>query len=80
MHKVINPATEEVVAEVVLAGAGETDAAIAHYDAAAKATLSIPERNYLTTKAARLAGGSGSGTAQARRAASSGFQEDSSPR
>jgi RNA polymerase sigma factor (sigma-70 family) len=33
---------------------GETDAAIAHYDAAAKATLSIPERNYLTTKAAQL--------------------------
>jgi predicted RNA polymerase sigma factor len=33
---------------------GETDAAIAHYDAAAKATRSIPERNYLTTKAAQL--------------------------
>jgi predicted RNA polymerase sigma factor len=33
---------------------GETDAAIAHYDAAAQATLSIPERNYLTTKAAQL--------------------------
>jgi acyl-CoA reductase-like NAD-dependent aldehyde dehydrogenase len=29
MHKVINPATEEVVAEVELAGAGETDVAIA---------------------------------------------------
>jgi acyl-CoA reductase-like NAD-dependent aldehyde dehydrogenase len=29
MHKVINPATEEVVAEVELAGASETDAAIA---------------------------------------------------
>src|SRR5580692_3808780 len=29
MHKVVNPATEEVVAEVELAGTGETDAAIA---------------------------------------------------
>jgi predicted RNA polymerase sigma factor len=33
---------------------GDTDAAIAHYQAAAKGTLSIPERNYLITKAARL--------------------------
>jgi RNA polymerase sigma factor (sigma-70 family) len=33
---------------------GETAAAIAHYDAAAKGTRSIPERNYLTTKAAQL--------------------------
>jgi RNA polymerase sigma factor (sigma-70 family) len=34
--------------------AGHTDAAVAHYDAAAKRTTSIPERNYLTTQAARL--------------------------
>jgi predicted RNA polymerase sigma factor len=34
--------------------AGDTDAAIAHYDAAAKRTTSIPERNYLTTQTARL--------------------------
>jgi predicted RNA polymerase sigma factor len=34
--------------------AGDDDAAIAHYRAAADRTTSIPERNYLTTKAARL--------------------------
>ena len=37
--------------------AGDRDAAIAHYRAAAARTTSIPERNYLTTKAARLATG-----------------------
>jgi predicted RNA polymerase sigma factor len=35
--------------------AGNHDAAITHYRAAAGRTTSIPERNYLTTKAARLA-------------------------
>jgi RNA polymerase sigma factor (sigma-70 family) len=35
--------------------AGDRDAAIAHYRKAAGRTSSIPERNYLTTKAARLA-------------------------
>jgi RNA polymerase sigma factor (sigma-70 family) len=34
--------------------AGNREAAIAHYQAAAAATASIPERNYLTTKASRL--------------------------
>ena len=34
--------------------AGDHDAAIAHYRAAAGRTTSIPERNYLTTRAARL--------------------------
>jgi RNA polymerase sigma factor (sigma-70 family) len=34
--------------------AGDRDAAIARYIAAANATTSIPERDYLTTKAARL--------------------------
>jgi hypothetical protein len=34
--------------------AGDHEAAIAHYRAAAGRTLSIPERNYLTTQAARL--------------------------
>ena len=34
--------------------AGDHDAAVAHYQAAAARTSSIPERNYLTTKAARL--------------------------
>jgi RNA polymerase sigma factor (sigma-70 family) len=34
--------------------AGDHEAAIAHYRAAAGRTTSIPERNYLTTKAARL--------------------------
>ena len=34
--------------------AGDHAAAIAHYQAAAARTASIPERNYLTTKAARL--------------------------
>jgi predicted RNA polymerase sigma factor len=34
--------------------AGDTAAAIAHYRAAAKRTTSIPERDYLTTQAARL--------------------------
>ena len=35
--------------------AGETERAIAHYRAAAERTASIPERDYLTGKAARLA-------------------------
>jgi predicted RNA polymerase sigma factor len=34
---------------------GDAERAIAHYRAAAERTTSIPERNYLTTKAARLA-------------------------
>ena len=34
--------------------AGDYDRALAHYRAAATRTTSIPERNYLTTKAARL--------------------------
>jgi RNA polymerase sigma factor (sigma-70 family) len=34
--------------------AGDPGAAIAHYQAAAAKTTSLPERNYLTTKAARL--------------------------
>jgi len=34
--------------------AGAKDAAIAHYRAAAGRTASVPERNYLLTKAARL--------------------------
>ena len=36
--------------------AGDHARAIAHYRAAAERTTSMPERNYLTTKAARLAG------------------------
>jgi hypothetical protein len=35
--------------------AGDQAGAIAHYRAAAERTMSIPERNYLITKAARLA-------------------------
>jgi len=35
--------------------AGDRDAAIAHYHSAASRTASLPERNYLTTQAARLA-------------------------
>jgi predicted RNA polymerase sigma factor len=34
--------------------AGDPERAIAHYRAAAERTASIPERNYLITKAARL--------------------------
>ena len=34
--------------------AGDREAAIAHYRAAAARTTSVPERNYLATKAARL--------------------------
>jgi predicted RNA polymerase sigma factor len=34
--------------------AGDVDGAVAHYHAAAGRTTSIPERNYLTTRAARL--------------------------
>ena len=34
--------------------AGEREAAIARYRAAAARTTSVPERNYLATKAARL--------------------------
>jgi RNA polymerase sigma factor (sigma-70 family) len=33
---------------------GDTDVALAHYAAAARGTMSVPERNYLITKAARL--------------------------
>ena len=39
--------------------AGDNDRAIAHYRAAADGTASIPERNYLLTKAARLASNTG---------------------
>jgi predicted RNA polymerase sigma factor len=35
--------------------AGDHERALAHYRAAAERTSSIPERNYLNTKAARLA-------------------------
>jgi hypothetical protein len=35
--------------------AGDPQSAIRHYQAAAGRTASLPERNYLTTKAARLA-------------------------
>jgi predicted RNA polymerase sigma factor len=35
--------------------AGDPEAAIVHYRAAADRTTSLPERNYLTTKAARIA-------------------------
>ena len=38
----------------LLERAGDHEAAIAHYGAAAERTTSIPERNYLTTQAARL--------------------------
>ena len=34
--------------------AGDRQAAIAHYRSAAGRTMSIPERNYLMTQAARL--------------------------
>ena len=37
--------------------AGDREAAIAHYQTAAGRTTSIPERNYLTTQAARLSAG-----------------------
>jgi len=33
---------------------GDSEAAIAHYRAAASRTTSLPERRYLTTQAARL--------------------------
>jgi hypothetical protein len=36
--------------------AGEVDAALAEYRAAAGRTTSVPERHYLTTQAARLSG------------------------
>jgi predicted RNA polymerase sigma factor len=35
--------------------AGDAARAVAHYRAAAERTASLPERNYLTTKAARVA-------------------------
>ena len=35
---------------------GDYEAAVKHYRVAAARTTSIPERNYLTTQAARLAG------------------------
>jgi hypothetical protein len=37
--------------------AGDTQAAMAHYRAAAARTTSIPEQRYLTTQAARLRAG-----------------------
>jgi hypothetical protein len=37
--------------------AGDTQAAMAHYRAAAARTTSIPEQQYLTTQAARLRAG-----------------------
>jgi RNA polymerase sigma factor (sigma-70 family) len=40
----------------LLEKAGEYEAAITHYRAASNRTTSIPERDYLTTQAARLAG------------------------
>jgi predicted RNA polymerase sigma factor len=33
---------------------GDTDAALMRYEAAARGTMSLPERSYLITKAARL--------------------------
>ena len=45
----------EAVRAHLLERAGEREAAIACYRAAAERTSSLPERNYLTTKAARLA-------------------------
>jgi RNA polymerase sigma factor (sigma-70 family) len=39
----------------LLERAGDREAALAHFRAAAEATASLPERNYLLTKAARLA-------------------------
>jgi predicted RNA polymerase sigma factor len=38
---------------------GDRHAAITHYQAAAARTTSVPERNYLDAKAARLAAGAG---------------------
>jgi predicted RNA polymerase sigma factor len=43
----------------LLERAGDRQGAIAHYRTAAARTASAPERNYLTTQAARLAGASG---------------------
>ncbi len=43
----------------LLERAGDRDAAIAHYQAAARRTASIPERNYLMTQVARLSGDTG---------------------
>jgi predicted RNA polymerase sigma factor len=48
----------------LLERAGDHAAAIAHYRAAAKRTTSTPERNYLTTQAARLAAERAGGDAQ----------------
>ena len=45
----------------LLERAGDRDGAVAHFRAAARRTASIPERNYLETKAARLAAGPESG-------------------
>jgi predicted RNA polymerase sigma factor len=42
---------------------GDRERAIAHYRAAAERTTSIPERNYLVMKAARLGAGTGSRSA-----------------
>jgi predicted RNA polymerase sigma factor len=39
--------------------AGDQDRALAHYRAAAQRTMSIPERNYLDTKAAKVAAARG---------------------
>jgi predicted RNA polymerase sigma factor len=39
----------------LLEKAGDREAAVAHYRKAAARTSSVPERNYLVTRAARLA-------------------------
>jgi RNA polymerase sigma factor (sigma-70 family) len=51
--------------------AGDHQAAIAHYQAAASRTTSIPERNYLTTRAARLRNRRDGSVASARQAPTS---------
>jgi predicted RNA polymerase sigma factor len=45
----------DAVCAHLLEKAGDREAAVAHYRKAAARTSSVPERNYLVTRAARLA-------------------------
>jgi len=57
LFRLMNDPALDAVRGHLLEMAGDHAAAIEHYRAAAARTTSIPERNYLTTRAARLAEG-----------------------
>jgi RNA polymerase sigma factor (sigma-70 family) len=58
---------------------GDYEAAIEHYRAAAARTTSLPERNYLMTQAARLAGDSTPESSATQKISANGLQDHKSP-